>query len=84
MIVICHRPPYHFLEQFKAKSKFPSVRVLLAAAYAVAGRKEDARVEIDSLNGEINKVGERIINFYRDSRDRERLMKWIRSAAQVE
>jgi tetratricopeptide (TPR) repeat protein len=73
------------LEQFKALSKFPIGRLFLAAAYAAAGRKEDARSEIDSLGVNVEKLTECSAKYYyRDPSDRERIRMWARKAAQPE
>jgi TolB-like protein len=55
----------HALEQFKTLSKFPFVRLFLAAAYAAAGRAEEAAVASF---------------FFREPADRERLLKWAKRA----
>jgi adenylate cyclase len=68
------------LEQFKTQSKFPFVRLLLAAAYAAAGRAEDARSEVDSLGADAGKLTAGASLIYRDPTDRQRLVKWTRRA----
>ena len=68
------------LEQFKTQSKFPFVRLLLAAAYAAAGRAEDARSEVDSLGVDAGKLTAGASLIYRDPTDRQRLVKWTRRA----
>jgi adenylate cyclase len=73
------------LEQFKTLSKFPHGRLFLAAAYAAAGRKADARSESDSLGLDVEKLIECSEKYYfRDPSDRERLRMWGRKAAQPE
>jgi adenylate cyclase len=73
------------LEQFKALSKFPQGRLFLAAAYAAAERKADARSEIDSLGVDVEKLTECSEKYYyRDPSDRERIRMWARKAAQPE
>ncbi|MDH3690478.1 MAG: adenylate/guanylate cyclase domain-containing protein [Gammaproteobacteria bacterium] len=70
-------------EQFKAMSKFPRGRLFLAAAYAAAGRKKDARTEIDSLGADVDILTECSTNFsYRVPDDRERIRVWAQKAAQ--
>jgi adenylate cyclase len=72
-------------EQFTAMTKFPIGRLFLAAAYAAAGRKEDARSEIESLDVDVEKLTESSAKYhYRDPSDRERIKMWARKAAQPE
>ena len=70
----------HALEQFKTLSKFPFVRLFLAAALAASGRDEEARAEVDSLGPDAEKLMAAASFLYRDPADRERLTMWARRA----
>jgi adenylate cyclase len=70
----------HALEQFKSLSKFPFLRLFLAAAYAATGRDEDARAEIDSLGPDAGKLTAGASFVFRHPADRERLITWARRA----
>jgi len=72
------------LEEFKTMSKFPFGHLHLAAAYAAAGRREDARIESNSLGVDVDKLSDCSAFYYRDPDDRERLRTWARKAAQRE
>ncbi len=68
------------LEQFKTLSKFPFARLVLAAAYAAAGREEEAQAEAASLGTDAGKLITGVNICYRDPADRERLIMWSRRA----
>jgi len=68
------------LEQFKTLSKFPFVRLFLAAAYAAAGRDEEARAEVGSLGADAGELTAGVNFCYRDPADRERLVMWAQRA----
>jgi len=68
------------LEQFKTLSKFPFVRLFLAAAYAAAGRDEEARAEVETLGADAGKLTAGVTFCYRDPADRERLVVWAQRA----
>ena len=70
----------HALEQFKTLSKFPFVRLFLAASLAASGRNEEARAEVDSLGPNAGKLNAAASFLYRGPEDRERLVMWARSA----
>jgi class 3 adenylate cyclase len=68
------------LERFKTLSKFPFARLVLAAAYAAAGREEEAQAEAASLGTDAGKLITGVNICYRDPADRERLVMWARRA----
>ena len=68
------------LEQFKTLSKFPFARFVLAAAYAAAGRGEDARAEVESQGSDGAKLAAGASYLYREAADRERLLLWAQRA----
>ena len=68
------------LEQFKTLSKFPFARLVLAAAYAAAGRAEEAHAEAASLGTDAGKLITSVNFCYRDPADRERLARWAQRA----
>ena len=68
------------LEQFKTLSKFPFVRLFLAAAYAAAGRSEEARAEVETLGADAGKLIAGASFIYCQPADRERLVMWARRA----
>jgi len=68
------------LEQFRTLSKFPFVRLMLAAAYAAVGRDEEAHAEVESLGADAGKLTGGASFIFRDSADRERLVEWARRA----
>jgi class 3 adenylate cyclase len=70
----------HALEQFKTLSKFPFVRLFLAASLAASGRDEEARAEVDSLGPDAGKLTAAASFLYLNSADRERLVTWARRA----
>ena len=70
----------HALEQFRTLSKFPFVRLFLAAAYAAAGRDEEARAEVEALGPDAGKLAAAASFLYREPKDRDRLLKWARRA----
>ena len=88
---LCHFCLEHFseaiyaFEQFKAVTMFPMINPFLAAAYAAAGRTDDARAEINSLGDDVEKLIECSNTFYFcEPGDRERLRMWVQKAAQTE
>jgi adenylate cyclase len=70
----------HAFEQFKSLSKFPFLRLNLAAAYAASGHDEEARAEIDSLGPDAGKLTAGAPLIFRHPADRERLIMWSRRA----
>jgi predicted Zn-dependent protease len=72
------------LEQFKTLSKFPFVCLFLAAAYAAAGRDEEALAEVASLGGALGKLSAGANLWFRDPADRERLVRWSHRADLIE
>ncbi len=68
------------LEQFKTLSKLPFIRLYLAAAYAAAGRAEEARAEVEGLAPDAGKLLATASFLYRDPADRERLIGWAKRA----
>jgi adenylate cyclase len=70
----------HALEQFKTFSKFPFVRLFLAASLAASGRDEEARAEVSSLGPDAGNLNAVASFLYRDPGDRERLIMWARRA----
>jgi len=70
----------HALEQFKTLSKFPFIRLFLAAAYAAAGRDEEARAEVETLGADAGKLTAGASFIFRNPADRERLVMWARRA----
>jgi class 3 adenylate cyclase len=70
----------HALEQFKTLSKFPFVRLFLAASLAASGRDKEARAEVDSLCPDAGKLTAAASFLYRNLADRERLVTWARRA----
>ena len=68
------------LEQFKTLSKFPYARLVLAAAYAAAGRDDEARAEVETLGADAGKLASAAAIVYREPADRERLLTWARRA----
>lgn len=68
------------LELFMTLSKFPGFRLVLAAAYAAAGRDEDARTEVESLGADAWKLTAGVYIHFRDPADRERLAIWSQRA----
>jgi class 3 adenylate cyclase len=70
----------HALEQFKTLSKFPFVRLFLAASYAAMGRDEEARAEVESLGPDAGKLAAVAAFLYREPADRDRLLMWAKRA----
>jgi tetratricopeptide (TPR) repeat protein len=70
----------HAFEQFKSLSKFPFLRLNLAAAYAASGHDEEARAEIDSLGPDAGKLTAGAPLIFRHPADRERMIMWSRRA----
>jgi len=70
----------HALEQFKTLSKFPFVRLFLAASYAAAGRDEEARAEVEGLGPDAGKLTAAAAFVYCQPADRERLIMWAQRA----
>ncbi len=68
------------LEQSKTLSKFPFARLALTAAYAAAGRDEEAQAEAASLGTDVGKLITGVNFCYRDPADRERIIMWARCA----
>ena len=68
------------LEQFRSLSKFPFSRLMLAAAYAAAGREDEARIEVESMGADAGKLTRCVSFVFRDPADRRRLIEWARHA----
>jgi tetratricopeptide (TPR) repeat protein len=66
----------HALEHFMALSKFPFVRLFLAASLAASGYDEEARAEVNSLCPDAGKLAGTAALLYRDRADRERIVMW--------
>ncbi len=70
------------LEQFKVLSGFRFARLLLAASYAASRRGEEAKAEIASLGSDWENLIPGVALCYRETVDRERLIKWVKVAAE--
>jgi class 3 adenylate cyclase len=61
-------------------SKFPFVRLFLAASYAAMGRDEEARAEVESLGPDAGMLAAVAAFLDREPADRDRLLMWAKRA----